>query len=1093
MREILDGNHAVAKAAHLMSEVEMVYPITPSTPMAEEQELLNINQTNIFDDEVVIKEMESEAGVAGAMHGSLLSGSLTTSFTSSQGLLLMIPNMYKIAGEGLPGVIHVASRAIATHALSIFGDHSDIYATRQTGFSILSSNNPEEAYHMALISHLSTIEGSIPFIHFMDGFRTSHEYNVVNTIDKEDIIKLVNFNKIKEYKNRCLNINKEIQYGMNENEDIYFQSVEARNKEYEKIPYIVDSYMGRINKIAGTNYHPFTYYGEEDAKYVLIAMGSVNDTIKEVIDKENKHGMKLGLVSVYLYRPFSIKHLLDVLPNTVERIAVLDRTKEHGSIGEPLYLDVLSALKDTKIEIVGGRYGLSSKNVTPKDIYGVYSMLMSTPKNNFTIGIDDDVTNTSIKSKEYSIKLDSKQIKIYGYGSDGMVSASKDLMNIIGKDKYVQGYFEYDSKKSGGVTISHLRYGDKKINSPYYIENADIIMVTNDTYFKKYHILKDINKDGILIINTNNKLNTLYQEDIDIIKNNNIKVYIINANGIADNNNISGKISKIMESALLHILDYDNYEELLINSIKEQFGYKGEDIINNNIKAIKDIKNSIIIIDTISDTNIKREEINDVIDKIKAREGNSLKVSELIKYKNGMFEGSLSKNEKRNVSKQVVSWDKEKCIGCGMCSLYCPHAAIRPFDKNDKYEILVSAKDCLGCGVCIDACPTKALTFVDNTNIDDAEANELFDNHINNIDGDIFIIKNSQLIKPKFEFSGACAGCGETSYIKLLTQLYGDQIVIANATGCSSIYGGDVSSTPYALPWANSLFEDNAEFAYGMHISYETKRNRLYNLIKENINKYDKNIQESLNKLINNYNDYKTTKEIYNELKDKDLGSLNEYKEYIQTRVVVALGGDGWAYDIGFNGIDHILSTNENIKIMILDNEIYSNTGGQSSKSSRVGQVTKFNNKGKKEYKKDMFKICMSYPNAYVASINISANPMHTIKVLKEAFEHDGPAVIICYAPCMEHGIKGGMSCSLKEGKLATDVGYNLLMRYKCGKLYLDSKKPNFDKYDEFLSNEIRYNSLKKTNKEEANELLELNKQNSIERYNYYKELSEGD
>ncbi|MCR4581548.1 MAG: 2-oxoacid:acceptor oxidoreductase family protein, partial [Bacilli bacterium] len=517
MKKVLDGNHAVSYAAHLLSEVEMIYPITPSSPMAEAQDELNISDTNLYGDKVVIKEMESEAGAAGAMHGSLLSGSLTTTFTSSQGLLLMIPNMYKMAGEGLPGVIHVAARTIATHALSIFGDHSDIYAVRQTGFAMLSSNNPEEAYHMGLISHLAAIDGSIPFLHFFDGFRTSHEYNVVDLIDKEQILKLVNYNKIKEYQDRCLNLNKEIQYGLNENEDIYFQSVEARNKDYEKLTYIVESYMGRINKLCGTDYHPFTYYGSPTAKYVIISMGSINDTIKQVIDKENKHGMEIGCVSVYLYRPFSPKFLKDVLPSTVERIAVLDRTKEAGSIGEPLYLDVLSALKDENINIVGGRYGLSSKNVTPQDIYGVYSMLMSTPKNNFTIGIDDDVTNTSIKSKEYSIKLDCKQIKIFGYGSDGMVSASKDLLNIIGEDKYVQGYFEYDSKKSGGVTISHLRYGDNKILAPYYVENADIVVVTNLSYFNKYRMLDTLNKDGILLVNTNNNsfLDDLYEDDIN--------------------------------------------------------------------------------------------------------------------------------------------------------------------------------------------------------------------------------------------------------------------------------------------------------------------------------------------------------------------------------------------------------------------------------------------------------------------------------------------------------------------------------------------------------------------------------------------------
>jgi len=1099
MRKILDGNNAVANAAHIMSEVEMVYPITPSTPMAEAQEELNINNTNLFDDKVVIKELESEAGVAGAMHGSLLSGSLTTSFTSSQGLLLMIPNMYKIAGEGLPGVIHVSARTIATHALSIFGDHSDVYATRSTGFNILASNNPEEAYHMALISHLAAIEGSLPFIHFMDGFRTSHEYNVVNLLDREDIIKLIDYKKIDEYKERCLNLNKSIQYGMNEGEDIYFQSVEARNKDYEKIPFIVESYMGRINKLANTNYHPFTYYGDPEAKYVIVAMGSVNDTIKEVIDKENKHGMKIGLISVYLYRPFSIKHLKNVLPNTVERIAVLDRTKEHGSIGEPLYLDVLSALKDTNIDIVGGRYGLSSKNVTPQDIYGVYSMLMSTPKNNFTIGIDDDVTNTSIKSKPYNINLDCNQIKIYGYGSDGMVSASKDLIKIIGEYQYVQGYFEYDSKKSGGVTISHLRYGDKKISSPYYITEANIIVVTEDSYFHKYELLNEIKKDGIILLNTSDAdfINKLLQDDINIIKEKNIKVYIIDANKIALDNNIAGKISKIMECAILHLLDYNNYEEILVESIKQQFKDKNEEITTNNINAIKDISNSLIEITNIKDNNVFREEKNNIIDIINARKGNTLKVSQLMDYKNGSFVGGLTKNEKRDITDLVATWDPSKCIQCGMCSLYCPHAAIRPFINDEgpinalgsdkKYELIISNKDCLACGVCVSACPTGALKLEKKTADNTDKVNKYYGQDIKVVDK--FNIKNSQLVQPKFEFSGACAGCGEASYIKLLSQLYGDEIVIANATGCSSIYGGSVPSTAYTLPWANSLFEDNAEFAYGIHISYETKRNRLLNLINDNINNVDNELKELLTTLINNYNNHEITNDIYNKLKNIEVPQfLKDYIEYIPSRTVVALGGDGWAYDIGFNGIDHVLSSNENIKIMVLDTEVYSNTGGQASKSSGIGQVAKFTYDGKKNNKKDLFRIAMQYDNVYVASCNISANPMHTIKCMKEAFEHNGPAIIICYASCIEHGIKGSMSCSLKEGKLATTAGYNLLMRYKDNHLYLDSKQPDFDKYEEFLCSQNRYNILKKHNKD-AECLFELNKEAAINRYNYYKEL----
>ncbi len=1111
MRQIVDGNGACAKAAYLFSEFASIYPITPSSPMANNIDVLaGSNTKNLYNDTVKVKEMESEAGAAGAMHGALLTGTLATTFTASQGLLLMIPNMYKIAGEGLPGVIHCASRTIATHALSIFGDHSDIYAVRQTGFCMLASSNVEEAYHMSSIAHLSAIKGSLPFIHFFDGFRTSHELNVIEELDRQDLLNLIDQDALKKFKDRSLNLGKEVQYGLSETEDVYFQSVEARSNDYEHMPDIVMSYMGKINKLAGTDYKPFNYYGDPEAENIIIAMGSITDTIKQVVNKETKHGMKIGVIEVHLYRPFSTRYLESVLPETVKRIAVLDRTKEAGSVGEPLYLDVIGALKDKNIEIVGGRFGLSSKNTTPSDIFGVYSMLMSTPKNNFTIGIQDDVMHTSIKAKSnYQIDLHDQEIKIYGYGSDGMVSASKDIMHIMGEKKYVQGYFEYDSKKSGGVTVSHLRLSDSKINAPYYVMNANIIVVTKDEYFNLYHCLDNIKENGTLLINTNDTakcLSKICKEDLDIIKNKHLKVLTIDAESIASKNNIKGKISKIMETIILNLLGLDNVLDILNNSIYKSFITKGEDIVTNNQNAIKEALDNVSTL-TIIDNNSMRKVPKTVIEKMNARVGNDIKVSEIVPYKNGMFEGDLTRLEKRNVSTLVPHWHPENCIQCGMCSIVCPHAVIRPFLVHDEgptaigaptynYVISISERDCLGCGLCADICPgkmgKKALTMEEPTYENEIRTNELFNEYSNPEVFNKFSIKGSQLERPRLEFSGACAGCGETAYTKLLTQLYGDELVIANATGCSSIYGGSAPSTPYSIPWANSLFEDNAEFAYGMHMSFKTKRDRLKTLLQESIDKFNDDTKVLVNELLKNYDNHQITKDIYLKLKDVDLGNeINSLKDYIETRTVVALGGDGWAYDIGFNGIDHVLSSNENIKVMVLDTEVYSNTGGQMSKSSHMGQVAEFAGTGKSGYKKDLFRIATSYPNTYVASICLGGNMMQAITSMKEAFEHEGPAIIICYAPCIEHGIKGGMGCSIKEEKLAVETGYSLLMRYnpKDEKLTLDSKEPNFDKYDEFLSNEVRYHSLKLKNKDAADELLSLNKDAAIKRYNYYKNI----
>ena len=1110
MKKQVDGNTACSKVAYLFSEICSIYPITPSSTMASNVDYLtNTNLKNIFGSSPKVIEMQSEAGAAGTMHGALLSGSLASTFTASQGLLLMIPNMYKMAGECLPGVIHVAARTIATHALSIFGDHSDVYATRNTGFCMLASSNVSDAQNLAAVAHLSAIKGSLPFVHFFDGFRTSHELNTIEEIKEEELLKLVSWEDLNKFKNRSLNVNCGHQYGMAENEDIYFQSVEARNELYDKIPDIVNSYMESINEIMHTDYKPFNYYGNKYAKNVIVAMGSVTDTIKLVVDDINSKGGNVGLINVHLYRPFSSKYLLNVLPDTVENIAVLDRTKEAGSIGEPLYLDVVSALHEKNINIVGGRYGLASKNTTPKQIYSVYKMLESKLKNNFTIGINDDVTNLSLEEYDYELNIDASEIKIFGFGSDGMVSASKELLKIIAQNgNYVQGYFEYDSKKSGGVTVSHLRYSDKPINAPFYVNNPSIVVVTKEEYFHKFECINELKENGILLINTskkNQELNEYLPSNVkEIIKNKNITVYYIDASKISINNNISGKINKIMEAIILKLLNIPNGYEKIEELIKVTFATKGEDIINNNINALKESLNELNVLDNVTYDIEEVKLKKNIFDCINSRMGNNLKVSDLIPYRNGAFPWDLTKYEKRNTSYLVPVWDIEKCIECGQCNIVCPHGVIRPIVNKDglgkdllgnkeyKYYLAISESDCTGCGLCIKNCPTNALSFGQGNEENRKVVEKYFDTHKNPEIMSKFTMKGASLEKSKFNFSGACAGCGETSYIKLLTQLFGDELVIANATGCSSIYGGSAPSTPYSIPWANSLFEDNAEFALGIHASYKQKRERIKDIMEACIDSVTEDVKELFNKWLQNMEDVKITTDVKNELLDKEIPKeLNDLMDYIPSRVVWALGGDGWAYDIGFGGLDHVMSQNENVKCLILDTEVYSNTGGQASKSSKIGAVAEFADFGKKTYKKDLFRIAMSYPNCYVASISLGSNIMHTIKIMKEAMEHNGPAIIIAYSPCVEHGIKNGMSCSMSEGKLAVDVGYTLLMHYKPEeeKLYLDSKEPDFERYEEFLNNEVRFKALKIKDKELADSLLNLQKENAIKRYNYYKKL----
>lgn len=1119
MKKVMDGNAAASLVAYKFSEIASIYPITPSSPMAADVDAkTNSGMKNLFGSSVKVIEMQSEAGASGTMHGALLSGTLASTFTASQGLLLMIPNMYKIAGEGLPGVMHVASRTVATHALSIFGDHSDVYACRQTGFCMIASSSVQEAHDLAAVTHLSSIKASLPFMHFFDGFRTSHELNTINTLEDNDLKPLIDKDALQEFRKRSMHLNNKDSHGMNENEDIYFQSVEARNSDYNRVPDIVNNYMEKINVIQNTDYKPFNYYGVPNAKFVIVAMGSVCETVKSLIKVLNFEGHSLGLVEVHLYRPFSKEYLINVLPKSVRRIAVLDRTKEAGSIGEPLYLDVVAALKDINVDIYGGRYGLSSKNVSPSDIYSVILMLEENPKENFVVGIEDDVTNLSVPYHEYNLKTSAKELLIYGYGSDGMVGASKDLLKVVGEKSYVQGYFQYDSKKSGGVTVSNLRFDDVKIEAPYYVLHPNIVVVTKETYLNKYEMFNNISKNGVLIINTAKDFEDLaiLNKNKKNLKEKNITIFTINAGEIASRNNLKGKISMIFEAILLKLLGIDDYENVLSENIKNKFKTKGEDVVNNNIKCVKEALDGLIAYR--GNISVSKEEEGEVrvFDVIENRQGDSLTVSELLPYKNGKFPGGSSKLEKRNVADLVPNWKEENCIQCGQCALVCPHAVIRPFvlesdseyadnginligDKDGKYKFIISVseEDCTGCGACINICPgkngEKALSFGNKSLKKARLANTLFNFYENINPYDKYTLKGSQLEKPAFEFSGACAGCGEASYIKLLTQLYKDRLVIANATGCSSIYGGSVPSTPYSIPWANSLFEDNAEFGYGLYNGYKYLREKIKTIMEKHMDDAPEDVKELYNDFIQTYDNFEESKDVYEKLLTKENlpEDILELKDYILKPSVWAVGGDGWAYDIGFGGIDHVLSSNENINILVLDTEVYSNTGGQASKSSHVGQVAQFADGGKKQAKKDLFRIAMSYPNVYVASISMGANPMQTIKAFKEAEEHNGPSIIIAYAPCIEQGIKKGMNCAQTEQKLSVECGYNILMRFKDGKLNIDSKEPDFEKYKEFLDGEVRYNSLKIKNPKEASELLEKNKNNSKKRYEYYKSLLE--
>ncbi len=1114
MKKVMDANKMCSSMAYLFSEVASIYPITPSSPMASNIDFLNqTDKLNLFNSKVKLVEMQSEAGAAGAMHGALITGSLATTFTASQGLLLMIPNMYKMAGEMLPGVIHVASRTIATHALSIFGDHSDIYAARMTGFCILASTNIEDVRVNACVAHLSSVKGSLPFIHFFDGFRTSHEMHSIEDIPDTEFLKLVDYDSIHAYKSRMLNVDKMIQKGLASNEDIYFQSVEARNKNYDDMANIIVSYMEQVNRITGTNVKPFNYYGDKEAEFIVIAMGSVVDTTKLVVEEENKKGKKYGVIEVHLYRPFSSQFLKEVIPKSVKRIAVLDRTKEAGSMGEPLYLDCLAALQDLNISIIGGRYGLSSKNTTPSDIYSVFRNLEGEFKNHFTIGIEDDVTHLSLPKYDYHLPLDAKEIVVYGFGSDGMVSASKELLSLasLKLHKYVDGYSLYDSKKSGGVTVNNLRIKESEFYAPFYVENPDLVVVTKDEYFKKYHMIDTIKENGILLINTTDEealKNKICLEDKKIINTRNIQVMVVDASFLAVECHIKGKINKIMEVIMLKLLGINDALKLVSETIETTFKDKGEEVIKNNKEAIKRAFNKLHSL-TLETEGYERKTPKTVFEVINNRLGDTLKVSEVEFLKDGTFPGGLSQLEKRNVSDLVAKWIPENCIQCGRCSFVCPHAVIRAFKTEDKsvgkplfgsdkyhYLVSISEADCTSCGLCINVCPglkgKKALEFgkYDETL---QKQSEVYFNKEYTEENNKKTVNDLSFVKPEFMFNGACAGCGEAGYIRLLTQLLGKKLVIANATGCTSIYGGSIPSTPYTIPWANSLFEDNAEFALGMIHSYNMNRERIKNIMEQSMDSVTESVQKIYRTWLENKETFEVTYPLKKELENSEIpNDLRDLLDCVPSRSVWAVGGDGWAYDIGFGGIDHALSSGENIKILVLDTEVYSNTGGQMSKSSTMGQVCEFANYGKRNNKKDLFKIAMCYPNCYVGSISLGADFNGTIKSLKEAEEHVGPAIVLAYSPCVEHGIKGGLSCTTEEQKLAVECGYQLLMRYvpEENKLYLDSKEPDFSLYETFLNNEVRYHSLKIKDEKLANELLNLNKQYAIERYQYYNEKS---
>lgn len=1141
MKKIMDGNEAASYVSYNFTEVAGIYPITPASPMAElTDKWSSEGKLNYFGTPVRIVEMESESGAAGMVHGSLLAGCLTTTYTASQGLLLMIPNMYKIAGELLPCVINVAARSLATHALSIFGDHQDVYAVRGTGFAMLASSSVQEVMDLTGVAHLSAIKGHVPFVNFFDGFRTSHELQKVDVIDTEKLKELIDVKALDEFKARALNPNKPMIRGTAQNGDIYFQATEIRNEYYDKVPDIVNKYMNEINKITGKDYKPFNYYGSPTANKVIVAMGSVCETIKETVEYLSKvKNESVGLLEVHLYRPFSAKYFLKVLPKSVKKIAVLDRTKEPGSAGEPLYLDVIKTIKnvDARVSVYGGRYGLSSKDTTPAMIKGVYDFLDTRDVHtNFTVGINDDVTNLSIPyNPKFMIPNKNVEFLIYGYGSDGMVSACKDLMKITGTytNAYVQGYFQYDSKKSGGITVSHLRFGKESIKSTYYVSKASIIVCTKDSYLNRLKMLEKIKDNGVFLLNTNKSadevLASMSNHDKRILQNKKIKMFIVDANKIASDVGLNGKISSIMETLIFKlgkIVDYKFAIDKIKENLNNKFGNKGGNVVEKNVKAIdacldKLIPVKIPYVDFDMDITPKKSTF-EVIDCL---EGDSLPVSTFMKMPGGEWGAGTSKYDKRDSSEIAPCYDSSNCIGCNLCSLVCPHGVIRPFllddkevmdapesmrgklinanikDKDYKMSIGVSLPDCTGCSLCSEVCPgkkgAKALVMKMKEDIVKSHQDEEYNYLFNEVKYKENVmptntVKGSQFVKPKFEFPGACAGCGETPYLKLLTQLFGDRMIVANATGCSSIYGASAPSMPYSIPWANSLFEDNAEFGFGMKIADQAVKAEIVSLISRNLTKVRNSEKDVYNAYCKEQNEV-NARALLDVIDDTKIEGLLKLKDFVAPKSVWMIGGDGWAYDIGYNGIDHVLANRENVNILVLDTEVYSNTGGQASKSTRTGAVAKFAAGGKETAKKNLARIAMSYPHVYVGTISLGANQMQAIKVMKEAEAYDGPSIIIAYAPCIAQGIIKGMKNSIQEERSATESGYFPLFHYnpENKEFKLDSKA-DFTKFDEFILGEDRYRSLKKINKN-GDYLLGENREQAEMTYNYYKKLAEAE